>query len=227
MKKLGVKLFLAAQLVTSMSFANDCGWSGLSDKEKADIAGGQIIQKADFSQGLEDYTIDAYSFTKSSSLKSSAAAYYDAATTQNGELQIVDTVTLADGQKASNNPVIYQVIPSPKNPLGPLYQPFSYELSVHPEGDAYVFNVNWLTSPVLVKTAQSLVCLVKVNGTVLMRLKTSFAGNPMVGFDKVNPETRVFIWKTVAAGTAMRASKPATKLQKQNLVKALLGNFRD
>lgn len=226
--KISIKNALVASafaLCTVSAYANDCGWADLKAEEQDSLSKGQPVMHLDFSQGNAVFKIDQWAFTGNSSLFDSTANFFDIGSFEDPG-NIVDSISLTEGEKASNNPVRYDVNPKSTNPFGQLYQPFTFSASVQPVADTYVVKIDYLTSPGIVKDVYNEVCLAKVNGKVLVRFLSTAEGNPKIGLDfpHFGVRERAGLWQAIFAKDMKRASRATTEDLRTNLKKALLGN---
>lgn len=223
MNKLFFKIATAAafMLIVNSASANDCGWSQLTKQEQATVTAGQITQRHYMDADGARSHIDQWAFGRNSSLIESLANFYDLS--EHNNIGGVADISLADGEVASNNPVIYNVVPKANNPFGQLYQPFSFEAKVKTDAEAYKVLVNYLSSPGLIKHVYNDVCLVEVDGKVLINLNSTVTDNPALpitgphfGWDK-----RLMLWYKVFSDDVTRASQAGNTEKIENIKKAL------
>lgn len=219
---LATSVFTAA--VSSTALASDCGMSSLSVAENAQLTEGKQVLRTDFSQGITQFKIQQLALVSNSSLFSATANFWDI--TAFGGIGLIDTLKVSDGYVKSDNPIHYDVTPLEGNPFGHLYQPTTYEVTIHRDAKSYQSTIHYLTSPGLVLGLTTQVCLTKVGTKVLFNYDTTFYGNPALGFDTpgFGVKERVGLWMKLFNDDIGRIVSDTTHERLENFEKALLGN---
>jgi hypothetical protein len=195
---------LVAAGVESVALSNQssCGFDILTAEElTAAETQGKIVQRSDISGGILNYSIDQYYTLEHSDIERAIALYWDQESLGDSS-GLVDTRLLADGYTKSSNPIVWNITPGERNPLGPLYTPFSQYTAITKTETGYSLDVHTLSSPTIVGAVRSAICFENLpsSGHVAVSVLSKFVGNPQIGFDSFfGLNMRLLVWEQVSA----------------------------